>query len=271
MLRRIGAPLVALTLALFLPAAALADVLEEVRERGSLRIGVSAFVPWTFRNTDGALEGFEIDLGQRIAQDIGVEVEFVEVPFAEIMAQLNAGDIDMIAAGMAITPERALEINFTRPYFESGVTLATNTAATAGIDSLQAVNAAEVSIAVVEGTLAAGLAARLFDQATVVTFPDSEAARAAVLSGDAPIYLASVPEATFFSLTHPGEIDLPTGEPLVRSAAGFGVKKGEHDWRAFLDAWIVARTADLFIPTVHSVWFESIDWADRVAAEAPAE
>ncbi|MEM6487688.1 MAG: transporter substrate-binding domain-containing protein [Pseudomonadota bacterium] len=249
-----------------LPAApaAFADTLDDVRARGTLRVGVSAFVPWTFESRSGALEGFEIDVGQRLAQDIGVEAAFVLVPFEEIIPRLHAGEFDMIAAGMAITPARALEINFSRPYFESGVTIATNTAATAEIERLADLNAPGVSVAAVTDTLAAALAPRLFGEASLTLFADSEAARASVLAGESMVYIASVPEAKFFTLKHADAVDLPLPEPMVRSVAGFGVRKGEHDWLAFLNAWIEARTADLWLTSAHGHWFESLDWADRV-------
>ncbi|MEO1467636.1 MAG: transporter substrate-binding domain-containing protein [Pseudomonadota bacterium] len=259
--------LLALCLTL-VPATGPAQVLDEIVERGTIRIGVSPFVPWTFENTEGALAGFEIDVGRRIATDIGVEAEFVEIPFDEIIDRLNAGEIDMIAAGMAITPARALRLNFTNPYFESGVTIATNTAATAEIDSLSALTTAGLPVAAVTDTLAAGLAPRLMGESPVTLFPTSEAARASVLSGESAVYVASVPEAQFFVLRHPEAVDLPLPEPMIRSVAGFGVRKGAHDWLAFLNAWIAAREADLWLTSAHAYWFESLDWADSVAGDA---
>ncbi|MEO1773589.1 MAG: transporter substrate-binding domain-containing protein [Pseudomonadota bacterium] len=257
------APLLALLLTL-LPLPGAAGVLEEVVERGTLRVGVSTFVPWTFRSVDGTLEGHEIDIVERIAGDIGVEAELVEVPFSEIMDRLNAGEFDMIAAGMAITPARAMQIGFTQPYFFSGITLATNKSATADLESLADVNSAEIKIAVVAETFSASLGARLFDEAEIVAFDTADAAQAAVLSGEAPIYLASEPEANFFALENPDAIDVPLSEPLVRSSAGFGVRKDAHEWREFLNAWIVAREADLFLSSTYDFWFESIEWTARV-------
>lgn len=260
--------LILLSVLLFLPLSAMAGVLEDVRERGTLRIGVSTFVPWTFYDRDGNLAGFEIEIGRQIAKDIGVDAEFVEVPFEEIKQRLNAGEFDMIAAGMAITPERALIVNYSNPYFESGITIATNTAATAEIDSLEALRASDVEVAVVLDTLAASLAQRLFTEGNINVFPTGEAARAAVLSGESAVYVTNVPEATFFTLRHPDVVDLPLPEPIIRSVAGFGVVKGEHDWLAYLNAWIAARKADLWLDSTHAHWFGSMDWADSVPEDA---
>mgnify|MGYP003306744400 CR=1 FL=1 len=58
------------------------SVLEQIKKRGTLRIGLSTFVPWAMRDKKGDLIGFEIDVGKRVAADMGVESESgVEPPF----------------------------------------------------------------------------------------------------------------------------------------------------------------------------------------------
>ena len=69
--------LLAVCLAAWLvPASALADVFADIAERGSVRIGVSAFVPWTVVKPNGELLGYEVDVGEKIAADMGVKAEF---------------------------------------------------------------------------------------------------------------------------------------------------------------------------------------------------
>ncbi|MEO1317191.1 MAG: transporter substrate-binding domain-containing protein [Pseudomonadota bacterium] len=241
------------------PLPVAADALDRVLARGALRIGVSAFTPWTM-NDDGRLYGHEIDIGRRIAEDMGVEPDFRLIAFGEIVAALHSGEIDMIAAGMAITPERALEMAFTRPYFRSGVGLATNTAATAEIDSVEALNAPEIVVAYVDETLAAGFADVLFPEAELKAFDDAKEAEAAVVNGEAAVYLASLPEARFLALRNPDRVDLPVAEALVGSAAGFAVAHGEARLLNWLDAWIVARTEDRWLSATYDFWFRSLDW-----------
>ncbi|MEL6768681.1 MAG: transporter substrate-binding domain-containing protein [Pseudomonadota bacterium] len=249
------------------PLPALADALDRALARGTLRIGVAEFTPWTM--TDGnRLYGHEIDIGRRLAGDMGVEAEFKLIAFGEIIAALHAGEIDMIAAGLAITPERALEMAFTRPYFRSGVGLATNTAATAEIGSVEALNAPEIGVAYVEETLAAGFADVLFPEAELMSFDNAQEAEAAVIEGEAAVYLASLPEARFLALRNPDRVDLPVAEALVGSAAGFAVAHGEARLLNWLDAWIVARTEDRWLSSTYDFWFKSLDWE---AARADGE
>ncbi len=251
-------------LAALIPAAAAADTLDEIRERGSIRIGVSAFAPWTMERPVGGLAGFEIDVGEKIASDIGVSAEFRLVPLDDLIATLERGEVDMIAAGLAITPARALRVEFSRPYFRSGIAIATNTEMTREIASLGALDAPEITILSVAETMSAGLAHTLFPKADLRLVASADDAEAALVGGEAHALLASLPEARFLALRHPETIDLPLEEPLIGSAAGFAVQRGDHGLRAFLDAWIVAREADRWLSTTHNYWFESLDWADRV-------
>ena len=100
---------------LIFPGLADADVLDDILDRGTIRVGVAEFVPWTIRTKSGELIGFEIDVAKKIASDMGVKPEFTVYEWEKIIPALQRGEIDVIAGGMAITPSRALQVNFSRP------------------------------------------------------------------------------------------------------------------------------------------------------------
>ena len=101
-----------------------ADVLEDIQKRGSLKVGMSTFVPWAMRDKDGNLIGFEIDVATKVAEDMGVKVEFVPTAWSGIIPSLIAKKFDIIIGGMSITPQRNLTVNFTVPYAHSGQQMA---------------------------------------------------------------------------------------------------------------------------------------------------
>ena len=104
-----------------------ADAISEIVERGTLRVGIAEFVPWAMPAKRGGHTGYDIDLGVKIAKDMGVRAEFKVYEWKDIIPALEAGEVDMIAAGIVVTPQRALRINFTQPVAESGAGMATNT------------------------------------------------------------------------------------------------------------------------------------------------
>ena len=106
-------------------AAAADEKFREVLERGTLRVGVlGAFKPWSYRATDGSMEGIEVDLAQSVADALGVTLEPVVVTSANRMEFLQQGRIDLIIGGMYDTAERRKVIGIVEPaYWSSGPTL----------------------------------------------------------------------------------------------------------------------------------------------------
>ena len=107
-----------------------AGTLKGVIEKGTLRVGVSLFTPWSFKNKEGQLIGFEIDVAKQLAKDLRVQPEFHVFDWDKILPALLNREIDIIVAGMTITPQRALKVNFSQPYATSGISIATNMALT---------------------------------------------------------------------------------------------------------------------------------------------
>ena len=64
-------------------------------------------------------DGYDVVIASLIAESLGREVQIVKTDWDSLIPSLNAGAIDCIIAGMTETPERAAEVNFTSPYYES--------------------------------------------------------------------------------------------------------------------------------------------------------
>jgi polar amino acid transport system substrate-binding protein len=222
------------------------------------------FAPWAARAAGGELVGFEVDVARQLAADMGVEAQLFPYDVDRLIPALESGEIDLIAAGLTITPERALHVNFSAPYAESGIGLATHVERTANVTDVTALDSETFTIAAVEDSVGAELARRLWPRARVQLFPSIDAASKALLAGEVHGYVEDEPVPTFLALENPALIDVPTGRPLLLSPAGFAVGKGDPDFLAFLNAWITAREADTWLPTTASYWFESLGWRERL-------
>ncbi len=82
-------------------------------------VGTSAGFPPFEYVEDGEIVGFDIDLMEAIGESQGFEVEFKDISFDSLIPGLNAGTIDIVAAGMTITEERAQVVDFTDPYYSA--------------------------------------------------------------------------------------------------------------------------------------------------------
>lgn len=237
-----------------------ADVLDDILERGTVRVGVAEFTPWTIRDANGELRGFEIDVANKIAADMGVTAEFKVYDWEDIIAAVQNDEVDIIAGGMAITPARALQVNFSRPLATSGISIATNMRKTKNIKSLTELDEDDVVITVVSDTLAASVAQTFFGNASIKSYSTREPAEKDVVEGRAHAYLATTPEVNFLALKNDAAVDVPMSEPLVASSEGLAVKKGEQQLLNFLDAWVTAHQADRWLESTHDYWFETMNW-----------
>jgi polar amino acid transport system substrate-binding protein len=253
------------TLLMVLTAApAVARDLQQVLNTGTLRVGTTLYAPWAARAADGQLIGFEIDVAKQLAADMGVKVELLTYDVERLIPALESGEIDLIAAGLTITPDRALHVNFSQPYSQGGIGLATHLLRTASVAQLEDLDTDAYTVAAVAGSVAIELARRLLPRAQLRIFDSVDAASNALLAGEVDGYLEDEPVPTYLALDHPAAVDVPIGQPLLASRAGFAVNKGDPDFLAFLNAWITARETDTWLPTTAGYWFESLRWRERL-------
>ncbi len=93
--------------------------LGKIQERGEITIGVKFDVPpFGFKNPQtNEVEGFDVDMGRFIAEELGVEPKFVEAISDNRIPFLERGTVDLILSTMTINAERDMEIDFSEPYY----------------------------------------------------------------------------------------------------------------------------------------------------------
>ncbi|MEI6050924.1 MAG: ABC transporter substrate-binding protein/permease [Bacteroidota bacterium] len=113
-------------------------VIQKGKVNGVLKVGVVSDLgmPFTIMK-DGNLAGFDIELSSRFAAYIGKEFVPVDLQFGSMLASLLTNKIDLITCSLMITEERKKQINFSDPYFESGVSVIARKNKIEGIESLK--------------------------------------------------------------------------------------------------------------------------------------
>jgi polar amino acid transport system substrate-binding protein len=96
-----------------------ADSLDDIQKRGVLRWGgdSSGGGPFIFEGPDRKLAGFEVDLAEYLAKELGVRAEFVQGPWDRLLDRLDRGDIDIVLNGYEWSPERQKRAAPTIPYY----------------------------------------------------------------------------------------------------------------------------------------------------------
>ncbi|OAN11457.1 amino acid ABC transporter substrate-binding protein [Photobacterium jeanii] len=239
--------------------------LVEIKERGTLRVGLSTFVPWAMRNKQGELIGFEVDVARRLAEDAGLKVEFIPTAWDGIIPALLAGKFDVIIGGLSITPQRNMSVLFTSPYAHSGVQLAANKTTAGDKTAVTDFNKRSVTLAVRRGAFTAQTAKKYFPKAKLRQFDDEAQAFQEVLNGNAHAVLASSPKPEQMAIQYNEKLYIPLTERLDRGSEAFAIRHGEFDLLNFFNNWILLRTEDGWLKERHDYWFTTLDWQNDVA------
>ena len=240
------------------------SVVEKVVRRGTLRVGFSSFVPWAMQDKEGRYIGFEIDVAERLAQDLGVKLQLVPTNWDGIIPALLSGKFDVIIGSMSITPQRLLSVNFSIPYDHAYVDLTLNREKSAAINKLEDLNAEGVTIAVRTGTTAAAAAAKLFPKANLRMFNDEAPAVEEVLSGRAHAFVSSAPLPAMETLKHGDTLVQKFETGLAMQPVAFAVPKGDFDTLNVFDGWIRLVEEEGWLQERRNYWFKSDAWQSRI-------
>ena len=244
-------------------APAFARGLDEIRERGRLDIGLALFTPWAMVRDDGILTGFEVEVGAGVALDMGVKPAFHLHDWDELIPALESRRIDVVIAGMTVTPKRSQRVAFSLPYAEGEIGVAVNTRQVGRIDTLGELDKTGLRVGVVRKTVAEQAARRSLSQALRVPFFDSRRLLDALLDGEVGAYIGEQPGPRFAALLHPGEIETPIAQPLLSTREAMAVHKGDLELLAYLNRWIKQNRDQGWLDEVRNHWFGSLGWHRR--------
>jgi polar amino acid transport system substrate-binding protein len=240
------------------------SVIETIKERGVIKIGLSIFTPWSMRDLNGELIGFELDVGRELAKDMGVEVEFIPTSWDGIIPALVSGKFDVIISGMSITPQRNLTVAFSDPYAYSGMTILANRSMTEGF-TLEDYNKEGIIFSGRRGGTPAAVIASMFPNATQLLFDEDGAATQEVLNGNAHATMASEPTPSADARRYPDTLYVPFDQTFQAAGEAFAFRKGDPDAENFFNNWIGTKMRVGWLQERNTYWFKGESWKDQVA------
>lgn len=239
------------------------SVIETIKERGVMKVGLSLFKPWSMRDKNGKLIGFELDVARKVAKDMGVEIEFISTAWDGIIPALVSGKFDVIISSMSITPQRNLTINFTDPYAFSGMTILANKSMTKGF-ALKDYNSPNVTFTARRGATPAAIIADLFPEAQMLLFDDDGASAQEVRNGNAHAMMSAEPEPSTEVRRYPDTLHVPFAQTFSATGESFAIRKGDPDALNWFNNWIGMNTKNGWLQARNDYWFKGVDWADQV-------
>ena len=175
--------------------------LDEIKESGKIVIGVfSDKAPFGYVDENGKYQGYDVYFAERIANDLGVEVEYVSTDPASRVEYAATGKVDIILANFTVTEECAQQVDFALPYMK--VKLGVVSPDNALITAVEQLNGKQ--LIVVKGTTAETYFEKNYPDVTLQKYDEYADAYNALLDGRGDAFSTDNTEVLAWAIENPG-------------------------------------------------------------------
>jgi len=207
------------------------------------------YEPFEFKDDQGNDTGFDIDLLAAIAEPADLEISVIDLPFDGILGSLAAGDCDVVGSAVTISPERAEQVDFSEPYFDSEQSLLVKTDS----DVASVADLEGQTVGVQAGTTGEDYANENATGAEVRSFEDADGLFAALEAGDIVAILQDLPVNGYRS-TQDDTVTVVETYP-TEEQYGFAVAKGNTEVLEFIDAGLQTLRDDGTYDELYATYF----------------
>jgi polar amino acid transport system substrate-binding protein len=252
-MKKLSLLLLAFTLVAFVSGVAAADTLDTIKKRGAFICGVKDSTPGFGYVDEKTREivGYDVDFCRYIATKLGVKLELKPVTSASRMPQLVEGNIDMIAATMTKTAERAKQIDFSYTYFMTGQKFLTKKGTVKTLADLEGKR-----IGTAKGSTSEQNAAKALPKATVLSFDDYPQAFLALQQGK--VVAVTTDESILANLRgkapNKEQFEIPDIQ-ISDEPYGLGIKKGEKALVDFVNKALLEMEKSGEARKIFDKWF----------------
>ncbi len=248
-----GMMAVALVAGMSVKTFAAENLLNTIKERGTLRVGLEGtYPPFSFQDADGKLAGFEVDFAKALAQHLGVKADLKPTKWDGMLASLDAKRIDVVINQVTISPEREKKYDFSTPYTISGIQALVKKANAGEIKTAADLKGKKVGVGL--GTNyeqwlrenVPGVDIRTYDD-DPTKYQDLRVGRIDAILVDRLAALDLVKK------TH--DTLAVTGQPFSRQEAGVALRKGNDDLLKAINSAIADMEKDGSLPALSEKWF----------------
>ena len=228
--------------------------LESIRARGSLRVGyMENALPFAFRNSEGEVVGYDMDLMRTLANDLDVTLEVVRLDWGQAPAALKSGQIDVAVGGIPITPTRAIQATFSRSYFDHTFSIALPDHRRGEFTSIDAIRSIkDLKILVGRDRHYKAMAEKAFPNAGF-EMVDSPRSFFRGEHGDA-VMISSAEAASAWTQIYPHfGVAVPTGIS-VKAPAALTLPPGDASFKTYVDTWLELSKKNGLVDRLYDYW-----------------
>lgn len=240
------------------------DVLTNISKSGELRACFEAgYMPFEMKSKNSTYIGFDIDIGKLMAKHMGVKYVPVNTAWDGIIPALLTGKCDIITAGMTITSERNMRVNFADPYIIIGQSVLLNPKLKGKVTSYKDLNDPKYTIASKLGTTGEKATKQYLGKAKYNAFETETDAAIEVMNGKADAMIYDMPFISIYAAQNTGKATALL-EPFTYEPLGWAIKQGDADFLNFLNNFLRQTKGDGTYDRIYNKWFESDAWLKQV-------
>jgi polar amino acid transport system substrate-binding protein len=245
-----GAALLAAPAVMTRPAFAITPA--EIKSKGKVVIGIQGDnPPWGFVNSSGKQEGLDADIGELYGKYLGVPVEFIPLEVANRIPALTAGRVDVLFATMAMLPDRAKAVQYSKPYVANIILLI----APKSVEVKTNADMAKLTIAVPRASTQDTQVTKNAPAGTNILRLDGDAAAIqAVISGQAQAAGGNMFYIDRFNEAKPGVYENKL--EFTRIYNGACTRLGEKEINASINAFIDQIKSNGELARIHQKWMK---------------
>jgi Na+/H+-dicarboxylate symporter len=232
-------------------------VLDQIRQRGVLRVGYAPDrLPFTFINDHGDIVGFDVELLNILAREMGVTLEFIPVSWDSLTEQLNSDEIDIVGT-VPLSTRALMDMDLSDPYLDGTTSVVVRDYRRKDFsENDRLLEFSELTIAYpghmeyMKAAVENGLPTIQITWIEIYRF--EEFFEQEDESIDALI--VEVETGTAWTLLKPEFTVVIPESSILNSPLGFAVRKGQHDFAALLGRWLKAKKATGEIQRAYDYW-----------------
>jgi polar amino acid transport system substrate-binding protein len=232
--------------------------LNQIVKRNKLIVGMEvAFFPFEYANEKGEPIGFDVDIAQLAAKELGVEIEIKDMEFSGLIPALQSGKIDMIISGMTRTLTRSKTVSFTEPYFVTGLCALLSKKKAPDIQDVKELNSPDRILAVKLGTTGDLITTKLFPKAQVNRYKEETACAREVVTGRADAFLYDQLSISKHQKENP-DTTRALLKPFTYEPYAIAIRKGDPDFLGWLNLFLETIKSDGRYQELYQKYFQGI-------------
>ena len=228
--------------------------IQRIQERGELLVGTTGdYRPLSYREAEGNYWGFGIEMAEKIAERIGVGIEYVQTSWPTLTADVltEPQTFDLAIGGITITDTRKETMLMSDGYLANGKTILCRSTEADRYKTLADIDKPEVTVMVNPGGLNEKFANENLSHATIIVYQKNEEIPTLVAEGKADVMITEITEAPYYVQADSRLAAPLLNEPFTHGEIGVLMRKGQDDLLLMVNNLIRKMKSDGSLRRLH--------------------